>query len=162
MICPAWKSCPKSNAACWSSSPAWRSTACRGRPWAKPLSESRIAIVTTAGLHLRDDKPFNRDHPGGESTYRILPSDADNADIVQSHFSIGFDRTAIYRDINITYPIDRMRELVQRGVVGSLGPNNYSFMGALRDCTVVAEQTGPEVAQRLKDDGVDLVFLTPT
>ena len=136
-----------------------------GVPWTplgKPLSESRIAIVTTAGLHLRDDEPFNRDHPGGESTYRILPGDADNADIVQSHFSIGFDRTAIYRDINITYPIDRMRELVQRGVVGSLGPNNYSFMGALRDCTVVAEQTGPEVAQRLKDDGVDLVFLTPT
>ena len=136
-----------------------------GVPWTplgKPLSESRAAIVTTAGLHLRDDKPFNRDHPGGESTYRILPGDADNADIVQSHFSIGFDRTAIYRDINVTYPIDRMRELVQRGVVGSLGPNNYSFMGALRDCTVVAERTGPEVAQRLKDDGVDLVFLTPT
>ena len=136
-----------------------------GVPWTplgKPLSESRVAIVTTAGLHLRDDKPFNRDHPGGESTYRVLPGDADNTDIVQSHFSIGFDRTAIYRDINITYPIDRMRELVQRGVVGSLGPNNYSFMGALRDCTVVAEQTGPEVAQRLKDDGVDLVFLTPT
>ena len=136
-----------------------------GVPWtplAKSLSESRIAIVTTAGLHLRDDNPFNRDHPGGESTYRVLPSDADNADIVQSHFSIGFDRTAIYRDINITYPINRMRELVNQGVVGSLGPNNYSFMGALRDCTVVAEQTGPDVAQRLKDEGVDLVFLTPT
>ena len=136
-----------------------------GVPWtppAKPLSQTRVGIVTTAGLHLREDKPFNRDHPGGESTYRILPSDADNADVVQSHFSIGFDRTAIYRDINVTYPIDRMRELVQRGVIGSLAPNNYSFMGALRDCTVVAEQTGPEVAQRLKDEGVDLVFLTPT
>lgn len=134
-------------------------------PWSplqKPLAESTVAIVTTAGLHLRDDQPFNRDHPGGESTYRILPSDADNADIVQSHFSIGFDRTAIYRDINVTYPIDRMRELAGQGKIGALAPNNYSFMGALRDCTIVAEQTGPEVAQRLKDDGVDLVFLTPT
>ncbi len=131
-------------------------------PLGKPLAESTVAIVTTAGLHLRDDKPFNRDHPGGESTYRILPGDADNADIVQSHFSIGFDRTAIYRDINVTYPIDRMRELVENGTVGVLASNNYSFMGALRDCTVVAEQTGPEVAQRLKDEGVDLVFLTPT
>lgn len=134
-------------------------------PWAplgKPLAESTVAIVTTAGLHLRDDKPFNRDHLGGESTYRILPSDADNADIVQSHFSIGFDRTAIYRDINVTYPIDRMRELAANGTVGALASSNYSFMGALRDCTVVAEQTGPEVAQRLKDEGVDLVFLTPT
>lgn len=136
-----------------------------GVPWtplAKPLSDSAVAIVTTAGLHLRDDKPFNRDHPGGESTYRVLPSDSDVADIVQSHFSIGFDRTAIYRDINVTYPTDRLRELAEQGVIGSLAPNNYSFMGALRDCTVVAEQTGPEVAQRLKDEGVDLVLLTPT
>lgn len=136
-----------------------------GVPWTplgKPLADATVAIVTTAGLHLRDDKPFNRDHPGGESTYRILPSDANVADIVQSHFSIGFDRTAIYRDINITYPVDRLQELAEQGVIGGLAPNNYSFMGALRDCTVVAEQTGPEVAQRLKDEGVDLVLLTPT
>ena len=78
-----------------------------GVPWTplgKPLDECTAAIVTTAGLHLRDDQPFNRDHPGGESTYRVIPSDSDPADIVQSHFSIGFDRTAIYRDINVTFP----------------------------------------------------------
>ena len=136
-----------------------------GVPWSplrKPLSECTVAIVTTAGLHLRQDKPFNRDHPGGESTYRVLPVDSDNTDIVQSHFSIGFDRTAIYRDINITYPTDRLRELAARGVIGRLAPNNYSFMGALRDCTAIAQQTGPEVAQRLRSESVDLVLLTPT
>ena len=136
-----------------------------GVPWTplrKPLADSTVAIVTTAGLHLRDDKPFNRDHPGGESTYRVLPADADVADVVQSHFSIGFDRTAIYRDINVTYPVDRLRELADRGVIGGVASNHYSFMGALRDCTVVAEETGPEVAQRLKAEGVDLVLLTPT
>ena len=134
-------------------------------PWAplsRPLSASKVALVTTAGLHLRDDKPFNRDHPGGESTYRVIPGDANPADIVQSHFSIGFDRTAIYRDLNITYPVDRMRELAAQGVIGGLAPNGYSFMGALRDCAVIAEQTGPEVAQRLKADGAEAVFLTPT
>ena len=131
-------------------------------PLARDLSDSTVAIVTTAGLHLRDDKPFDRDHPGGESTCRVIPSDSDPVNIVQSHFSIGFDRTAIYRDINITFPIDRMRELVEQGTIGSLAPNHYSFMGALRDCTIVAGQTGPEVARRLKDEGVNLVFLTPT
>ena len=136
-----------------------------GVPWtplAKPLADSTVAIVTTAGLHLRDDKPFNRDHPGGESTYRVIPSDSNAADIVQSHFSIGFDRTAIYRDINITFPMDRLRELAESGAIGNVARNHYSFMGALRDCTVVAEQTGPEVAQRLKAEGADLVLLTPT
>ena len=131
-------------------------------PLAKPLSDCTVALVTTAGLHLRDDKPFNRDHPGGESSYRVIPGNADPADIVQSHFSIGFDRTAIYRDINITFPIDRMRELCEQGVIGGLAPNYYSFMGALRDCTIVAEQTGPEVARRLQAEGVDVVLLTPT
>ena len=136
-----------------------------GVPWTplgKPLAECTAAIVTTAGLHLRDDQPFNRDHPGGESTYRVIPSASDPADIVQSHFSIGFDRTAIYRDINVTFPMDRMRELAEWGVIGNAAPNHYSFMGALRDCTVIAEQTGPEVAQRLMEEGVDLVLLTPT
>ena len=142
--------------------PCMESDAVPWAPLAKDLSDSTVAIVTTAGLHLRDDKPFNRDHPGGESTYRIIPSNSDTADIVQSHFSIGFDRTAIYRDINITFPIDRMRELAEQGKIGNVAPNHYSFMGALRDCTIVAEQTGPEVAQRLKDEGVNLVFLTPT
>ena len=55
-----------------------------------------------------------------------------------------------------------MRELAEQGKIGNVAPNHYSFMGALRDCTIVAEQTGPEVAQRLKDEGVNLVFLTPT
>ena len=142
--------------------PCMESDSAPWSPLSKPLSQATAAIVTTAGLHLRDDKPFNRDHPGGESTYRVIPSDSATADIVQSHFSIGFDRTAIYRDINITFPMDRVRELAERGVIGAVAPNHYSFMGALRDCTVVAEQTGPEVAQHLKSEGVDLVLLTPT
>ena len=134
-------------------------------PWTplpKPLSECTLALVTSAGIHLRGDQPFSRDVPGGESSYRVIPSDADPADIIQSHFSIGFDRTAIYRDLNVTFPVDRMRELVERGVIGGIAPNNYSFMGALRDPSRMIQETGPEVARRLKDEGVDVVLLTPT
>ena len=131
-------------------------------PLSKPLSQSKLALVTSAGLHLRGDRPFSRDLPGGESSYRVIPSGAKAADIIQSHFSIGFDRTAIYRDLNVTFPMDRLNELVDRGVVGSVSPNYYSFMGALRDPSRVIEETGPEVAQRLKAEGVDVVLLTPT
>ena len=128
-------------------------------PMRKPLSESRLALVTSAGLHMRDDTPFVM---GGDSSYRVIPQSASTADILQSHASIGFDHTGIYRDINVTYPVDRLRELADRGVIGSLGKNNYSFMGALRDTSEVAERTGPEVARRLVDEGVEVAFLTPT
>ena len=127
-------------------------------PLSKPLSESRIALVTSAGLHLRDDKPF----VGNDQSYRVIPQSASPADIVQSHVSIGFDRVGIYRDINVTLPVDRVQELVDRGAVGSLSDNNYSFMGALRDPAQIIKETGPEVAQRLLDDGVEVALLTPT
>ena len=125
---------------------------------AKPLAACRIAIVTSAGLHRRGDRPFGP----GEQTYRVIPTDTPDADVVQSHTSIGFDRTALMRDLNITYPLDRLRELVTRGALGGLAPNGYSFMGALRDLTKVASETGPEVAARLRADGADVALLTPT
>jgi D-proline reductase (dithiol) PrdB len=52
--------------------------------------------------------------------------------------------------------------LAGQGVIGSLGENNYSFMGALRDTSEVVEQTGPEVARKLVNEGVEVAFLTPT
>ncbi|MDE2939813.1 MAG: glycine/sarcosine/betaine reductase selenoprotein B family protein [Chloroflexota bacterium] len=134
-------------------------------PWValdKPLSKCKVALVTSAGLHLRDDQPFTRDTPGGESTYRLIPSDCDPSDVVQSHFSIGFDHTGIYRDLNVTFPVDRLRELKDRGDIGSLSDNYYSFMGALRDASTVINETGPEVACLMKAEGVEVVLLTPT
>ena len=134
-------------------------------PWValdKPLSQCKVALVTSAGLHLREDKPFNRDDPGGESTYRVIPSDSDPVDVVQSHFSIGFDHTGIYRDLNVTFPMDRLRELAEMGEIGSLSDSFFSFMGALRDPSTVIAETGPEVARRMKEEGVDVALLTPT
>jgi D-proline reductase (dithiol) PrdB len=134
-------------------------------PWSplqKPLSQAKISLVTSAGLHLRHDKPFIGDPKGGDTSYRVIPSTAKSADVLQSHVSIGFDHTAIMRDLNVTLPIDRVRELVDKGIVGSLAENYYSFMGALRNPKPLIEVTGPEVASRLTDEGVDLVLLTPT
>jgi D-proline reductase (dithiol) PrdB len=60
-------------------------------PWttlSKPLSACKVALVTTAGLHLRGDRPFT----GGEQGYRVIPSDAPARDVVLSHTSIGCKR----------------------------------------------------------------------
>jgi D-proline reductase (dithiol) PrdB len=124
----------------------------------KPLEACRLAIVTTAGLHRRGDRPFDP----GDQTYRVIPSDTGTSDIVQSHTSIGFDRTPIMRDLNISFPIDRVRELVTRGELGGLAPVCYSFMGALRDAARIEGETGPAVGRRLHDEGADVALITPT
>ena len=127
-------------------------------PLRKPLPAVKLALVTTAGLHLRGDAPF----ASGDQTYRVIPSSSPASAILQSHTSIGFDRTAIMRDINVTFPIDRLRELVERGTIGELSERFYSFLGANRDPKRIIEETGPEAAGKLLDEGVDAVLLTPT
>ena len=133
-------------------------------PWTtmgKPLSESKVAMVTTSGIHLRKDAPF-RSLKGGDTSYRIIPRDSDPADIIQSHTSIGFDRTTSYRDINISFPVDRLEELVQSGYIGELSNNYYSYMGAINDVTGLMEDSGPEVATILLSEEVDVVLLVPS
>ena len=127
-------------------------------PMTKPLSEAKIALVTTAGLHLRGDTPFT----GGDQTYRVIPSSTPASGIIQSHMSIGFDRTGIMRDVNVTFPVDRLREMAERGEVGSVTENFYSFMGAQRSPRRIEEETGPEVGRLLIEEGADAAFLTPT
>ena len=127
-------------------------------PLRTPLTRCRVAIVTTAGLHRRGDRPFSP----GDPTYRIIPSDTPSPDIVQSQTSIGFDRTPIMRDINISFPIDRLRELSARGEVGGLAPSCYSFLGAQRDLGRIETDTAPEVARRMRDEAVDIALVTPT
>jgi D-proline reductase (dithiol) PrdB len=123
-----------------------------------PIAACRLAIVTTAGLHRRDDRPFG---PGDQS-YRVIPGDTPTADVVQSHTSLGFDRVPMIRDVNISFPIDRLRELVARGGLGGLAPSHYSFMGAQRELARLDGETGPEVGRRLRQEGVDLALITPT
>ena len=127
-------------------------------PLSRQLPACRLAIVTTAGFHRRDDRPF----APGEQAFRVIPADAPAAEIVQSHTSLGFDRVATMRDLNISYPVDRLRELIARGELGGTGPSHYSFMGAQRDVRRIHEETGPEVGRRLRQEGVDVALLTPT
>ena len=126
-----------------------------GRPWAggPPLSERRIAIITTAGLQRRGDPPFHL----GAAGYRVIPGDTEGGDLVMTHASINFDRSGFQEDVNVAFPIDRMRELEADGTVGSTGDYHYAFMGATHP-----EQMAPaaeKVAGLLKDDGVDSVLL---
>jgi D-proline reductase (dithiol) PrdB len=120
-----------------------------------PLAERRIAVVTSAGLVRRGERPFT----SGEVDYRILPGDTPAPEILLSHVSVNFDRTGFQRDINVVYPVERLRAMADAGTIGSVAATHYSFMGA-------SDPRGMEanvrtVAGLLKADKVDGVLLTP-
>jgi D-proline reductase (dithiol) PrdB len=123
----------------------------------KPLSESRLALVTTGGVHLPEQDRFDIDDPLGDCSYREIPSDAyaltwTHAYYVPNH-SI---------DLDSVFPLWTLRRLVAEGAVGELNHRHFSFMGAIHDTSPLAERTAPGVAGRLAEDSVDIVLLTPS
>jgi D-proline reductase (dithiol) PrdB len=126
-----------------------------GAPWTEPpdIAKARVAIVTTAGLHRKDDRPFR----GGAGDYRVIPGDIDLADLRLSHVSTNFDRLAWQHDVNTVFPVDRLRELAAEGAIGSVAAYHYSFMGATPPETM--EAAAHDLAQVLKGDDVDIVLL---
>ncbi len=126
-------------------------------PWAQgpPLARRRIALISTAGLHQRDDMPFL----GISGDYRLIPGAVQAQDVVMTHLSTNFDRTGYQLDWNVAFPLDRLRELASEGIIGSVADRHYSFMGAADP--VKMEPAIREIASALKQDQVDAVVLVP-
>jgi D-proline reductase (dithiol) PrdB len=125
-------------------------------PWIEgpPLSERRVAIVSSAGLVVRGDKVFR----GRDPDYRAIPSATGANDLLCSHISINFDRNGFQEDWNVVFPLDRLNELATERAIGSVAATHYSFMGATDPVQMV--DGAKEVAGRLKADHVDAVLLT--
>ncbi len=122
----------------------------------KPISDLRIALITTAGLHFRDDPAFEF----SDATFRPISGDEDANNLIMSHSSVNFDKSGFAEDVNLVFPIDRFRELQAAGEIGTLADTHYSFMGAGLQ-PVFYEASAVQVAGMLKKDQVDAVFLTP-
>ena len=92
----------------------------------RPLAEHRVAIVTTAGLHRASDRAFST----VDLSYRVIPGELDASELTMTHSSVHFDRSGFREDVNLVFPIDRLRELAVEGLVGSVADFHYSLMGA--------------------------------
>jgi D-proline reductase (dithiol) PrdB len=137
-------------------------------PWApvsKPLGESKVALLSTAGISMQGDEPFDmegeRKRPTwGDPSFRKIRADATGDSIDVNHLHI--DTSYIKADINVALPLDRLRELVADGRVGGIAETHYSTMGYQgADTKVLENETAPAIAESAKREHVDLVLLAP-
>ena len=128
-------------------------------PMRVPLADARVAVVTTAGAHLADQLPFDVGKTGDPS-FRTFPSPTPLADLVLTHS--GYNTRVTSEDKNTVLPLDHLHQAAATGAIGQLAPTIYSFMGYVANTDPLICESGPEVAQRLTDDQVDLVLLVPT
>ena len=126
-------------------------------PWAEgpPLGERRVALISTAGLQRRGDRPFSV----GANDYRVIPADIPAGELIISHISTNFDRTGFQQDWNVMFPLDRLHELAAAGEIGSVAAYHYSFMGATE--SEAMEPVARTLAGLLRQDNVDAVALVP-
>lgn len=138
-------------------------------PWTplqKPLSETIFALMTSAGISMRTDPPFDverekREPEWGDPTSRKIASTAGQDDIDVNHLHVNTDY--IKQDINVILPIARFKEFEKEGIIGRLADTSYSFYGYQPpDPRELIEETAPGVAAAMKKEGVEAVLLTPT
>ena len=127
----------------------------------KPLQDCTVALVTTAGLSLPDQPPFDVGIRMGDTSFREFPGEISPQSLEMHQRSWTFDKTGILRDRNLAFPLDRLREMQARGDIGAVAPRHYSFMGSIVGPRKLISASAPEVARRLSADAVDVVLLTP-
>ena len=136
-------------------------------PWTtlkKPLAETTFSLMTSAGISLKGDEPFDMDREKreptwGDPTHREIPCDTRETGIEVNHLHI--NTGYILEDLNVMLPMKRFCEFEDEGIIGHLARTCYSFYGYQLDPAYLLEQTMPKVAAKMKQEGVEAVLLTP-
>jgi D-proline reductase (dithiol) PrdB len=128
-------------------------------PLRKALAECSVALVSTAGVHLKSQPAHDLLDPHGDASFREIPCDTQTSDLAVDH--VHYDTSDANADPNCVFPLDRLRELVDMGMIGSLALMHYGFMGFIPDGRLLRDTTAPIVAERLLAQGTDVVVLTP-
>ncbi len=131
-------------------------------PWAafdKPLSEAHIALLSTGGVYVRDtQEPFIDDDP----SYRVIPSTTPASELAIFHEH--YDKSNAEKDINVIFPVERLREMEREERIGSLAASAFGFMGYIVGDNILRlmEETAPEAARILLDEEVDAALIGTT
>lgn len=126
-----------------------------------PLNEAKVAIVTTAGLRHPNQPDWG--YRAGDQSFRVLDGlDDANPSLILSHTSHNFDRSGFIADLNVVFPIDRLREMAAAGDIKAVSPRHVAFVGNLDETlSTIRLDTGPAAARLLRDAGANVVLLTP-
>ncbi|MEW6113902.1 MAG: glycine/sarcosine/betaine reductase selenoprotein B family protein [Thermodesulfobacteriota bacterium] len=133
-------------------------------PLSKPVKQATIALVTSSGISMKSDPPFDmerekREPLWGDRSFRSIPREATEKDIDANHLHI--NTGYVLQDINVMLPLTRMKELEAEGIIGRLAPTSYSFYGFQWQNTDFLTEAIEPMCKNMKAEGVDAVILTP-
>ncbi len=125
----------------------------------KPLSESRLTFVSTAGVQPKGTLPFDTVHPVGDYSFRHVPSNSKPSDL-EIH-QLKYPTNGAERDLNVIFPIERLQELSGDKIIGELAPNFFSFIGYNMDAEMLERTLAEDLAEAVESEGSDVALLSP-
>lgn len=128
---------------------------------ARPVADCRVAVVSSAGLVVPGDPPFDHKVRGGDFSYRVIPADVEVQRLEDHHRSDAFDHSGIETDSNMAMPLDRLHEMAAAGQIGSVAPRHISLMGSITIPGRLVKRSLPEIADLLVSDQVDVALMIP-
>jgi len=133
-------------------------------PMKKPINQTTIALVTSAGMSLKIDPPFDMEREKkeaiwGDRSYRTIPRGTTEKDIEVNHLHI--NTNWIKQDINVILPLARMAEFENERIIGRLANTAYSFYGFQWQSTDFLKEAIEPISKKMKLEGVEAVLMTP-
>lgn len=128
-------------------------------PLERDLAKSRVVLVTAAGVHRRDQEPFNIADDLGDLTFRVVNGDAANSELMVTHHH--YDHADADRDINCVFPLELLRELQSEGFIGEVAKEHVGYMGYTMQLKKMYDEVAPQMAEYVdKKCKADVVVLT--
>jgi D-proline reductase (dithiol) PrdB len=128
-------------------------------PLERELSRATVVLVTAAGVHRKDQEPFNIADDLGDLTFRTINGDAAMSDLMVTHHH--YDHSDADRDINVVFPLELLRGLQTEGLIGEVAKEHVGYMGYTMQLKKMYDETAPQIAEYVdRKAKADAVVLT--
>lgn len=128
-------------------------------PARRALPMLNLALISSAGAYIDGTAPFDTAAPGGDLSFREIPSQIEPEDL--RFVARGYDATAVESDRNSLLPLGRLFEFESNGIIGQLNHVFWSFSGFIPDAAGLVEEMVPQLVERVKRYEVQAALLVP-
>ena len=126
-------------------------------PLLKPLHESKLGVVSTAGTYVSGQTAF---YYKADASIRQIPASTNLSDIRFSHIMENYLVEA-WQDAGVLFPLEQLQGMEEAGLVGSLADNFISCMGGIYSQRKVTNELIPEIEAAVDKQALDLLLLVP-
>lgn len=126
-------------------------------PLAKPLVDCRVTLVSSGGVYIEGQPPFEGERD--EYEFRVIPPNTPRENLRFRHRH--YDTTDAERDPNCMFPYEPLKAFAREGRIGSVGPRLFGFMGRLFSRRRLLEEMAPRLLGWFREDAVDAALFVP-